>query len=136
MNDGVRYLGKNPSLEAVAQLSETRAVRLTFGEGELRRARETNSRGDVLGPRPASTILGASVHQRLEMDAPANEQRANPLGGAELMTGDGQEVELLLLGVDRNLAKRLHRVGVEQRAMCLGFFGKFGDRLNGSDLIV
>ena len=44
------------------------------------------------------------VHQRLERRSPADEDRANPLRGADLVTGKREEVYRKRLYVDHELA--------------------------------
>src|SRR6185436_8819836 len=85
MNHGVRNLGQNSSLEAVAEPGKARAMRLAFLYSQLRRARQPDGGSDVLGARTASAILRPAVHQRLEVNAPPNEQRSDSLRRAELV---------------------------------------------------
>src|SRR6185436_4986306 len=107
MNHGVRNLGQNTRLEAVAEPAKARAMCLAFFNSQLGRARQPDGGSDVLRARAASAILRAAVHQRLEMNAPPNEQRSDSLRRAELVAGDSKEIELLCLGVNRDFAKCL-----------------------------
>ena len=52
----------------------------------------------------------------MQPDAPADPQRADALRAVELVRRDREQVHAERLDVDRDLARRLHRVGVEQRA--------------------
>ena len=52
------------------------------------------------------------------------------------MAGDRQQVDAERRDVERQLAGRLHGVGVEQRAAGVGDGGELGDRLDGADLVV
>src|SRR6185503_3231059 len=92
--------------------------------------------GDVLSARPASAVLRPAVHQRLEMNSPPNEKRTDSLWRSELVSRDGEEIELLRLRVDWDFAKSLDGVGMEQRAALLCLVGELGHRLNRTDLVI
>src|SRR5512144_2829789 len=108
MNDGIGNTSENHRLEAIAHCAKALRFLLVFGKRELGRSCESDCVRDVLGSGPATTILRASVHQRLDLGSAANEQRTDALGRADLVTGDRQQVELLIRGVDVNLSERLH----------------------------
>jgi len=76
------------------------------------------------------------VHQRLDVRPPADEERADSLGRAELVARDGEKVELLRLGVDPDLPERLDSVGVDHHAALFRFCGEFGHGLNRADFVV
>src|SRR5437762_2516981 len=109
---------------------------LALGEGELRGAGEANGSSDVFGVRSAPAILGATVHQRLEMNSATNEKRTDSFRRAELVPRNGKEIELLLLRVDGGFAECLYGVGMHECAMFLGFAGELGDGLDRSNLVV
>ena len=59
-----------------------------------------------------------------------------PLGPCSLCPGQRQHVDFGRFQVDRNLADRLHRVGVEQRAGVMGHLGELRDREDRPGLVV
>ena len=71
-----------------------------------------------------------SDQKRGKLRSLADIEHADPLGGVELVTGNGKHVDGVLLHVDRDLADRLHRIGVEQNAP---FMGQFRRLLHGED---
>src|SRR5262249_51223846 len=66
----------------------------------------------------------------------ADIKRADALGRIELVAGDGQQIDAELIHVDWNLANRLRRVGVDERADGAGGTGNPCDRLQGADLVL
>ncbi len=52
------------------------------------------------------------------------------------MRGDRHQVDVVLVHVDRNLADRLHAIGVEQDALLAADLADLGHRLNHADLVV
>ena len=72
--------------------------------------------GDVLGAGPDAVLLAAAVDDRLDRLAVADDQRADALGRADLVAGDGEQGAGELAQRDGHLAERLDRVGVEDHA--------------------
>ena len=70
---------------------------------------------------------GCKLYPRV---AAANVERANALGAVNLVRGDREQVDIVFLHVDGNLADGLHSVGREKDAV---LFGDFADFLNGID---
>ncbi len=81
----------------------------------------------------AAVDLLGDLHARI---AAANVQRADTLRPIDLMAGERQHIDVVLLHIDRNLAHSLHRVGVEDDALLVAELADLGDRLNHADLVV
>jgi hypothetical protein len=58
-------------------------------------------------------LVPAAVQQRLNRDATAHKQGADPLGRIGLVAGDRQKVDAEFIHVGRNLADGLGGIGVE-----------------------
>ena len=82
---------------------------------------------------PPPSIMRREQHARV---APPDVERADALRPAHLVRADGRHVHLQIVDVERNLADRLHGVGVEQDALLLRDRADLGDRLNHADLVV
>lgn len=95
-----------------------------------------DDRRDVFGAGAASALLLAAVDEVGQQDALPDVEGADPLGGVDLVAGEGEHVDLLGLHVDRNVADRLHRVGVEPDAPFAAELADLGDRLDGADLVI
>ena len=52
------------------------------------------------------------------------------------MPGDGERIDPARREVDRHLADRLHRVGVQGHAVLVRHLRQLADRLHGADLVV
>ena len=84
--------------------------------------RDVDRRGEagrpdhVEGPRAHVALLAAAVLDRGERRGAPGEQRADPDRSAELVRGEGQQVEPAGGEVDRHVADRLHGVAVHDRA--------------------
>ena len=101
-----------------------RAARATRAASarELRAARAARRRpaGDrrhVLGARAAVALVLAAGDDRQQARAALDPQRAGALRAVELVRRQRQQVDAERPHVDRNLAGRLHGVGVQQRAV-------------------
>ena len=73
--------------------------------------------GDVLRTGALAPLLGAALDDARQGDALADVQRADALGAVELVAGQGEHIDVLLLDVDVQMADGLHGVGVEQDAL-------------------
>src|SRR5690606_3609705 len=65
------------------------ALRLREGE----RGREADRTRDILRTGATPGLLASPVHERLERDAPAHEERADPLGSPQLVPGERHRLD-------------------------------------------
>lgn len=85
---------------------------------------------------PAALMSGA-VDERLDLDPPANVERADALGGIDLVARDGEKIDPeLIIDLRRDLADGLGGVGVQEHAALAGDLRDLGDRLDRADLVV
>ena len=83
--------------------------------------------------------MAAAVHLRRDSHAwslRANIQRADSLRPVNLVRGDRREVDPRLLEINRHLANRLHRVGVEHDSFFFRDLADLGNRMKRADLVV
>jgi hypothetical protein len=80
----------------------------------------------------AVNLLG-KLHARV---AAANIQRAHALRPVDLVAGEREQVDVVGLHVDGNLADGLHGVGVEDDALLVAELADLGDGLDDADLVV
>src|SRR6185437_8521047 len=97
---------------------------------------ERHDAGDVLGAGPDAELLAAAMDDRFQGVAVAHDERADALGGTDLVAGDGKESDGNFREVDRNLAERLNGVRVERDSCLATSCRELRDRLDGPDLVV
>src|SRR5207253_2267228 len=77
---------------------------------ELHRPPQSDDPRHVLRARPQPELLPTAVDDRFDGVPVAYEQRADPLGSADLVAGNGDESTADVLERDRDLAERLNGV--------------------------
>lgn len=83
---------------------------------QLHRLGEARDLRGGLGARAQAALLSTAREQRTHRAAArADVKRADALGGVELVSADGNEVRAQRIRAERELQKRLYRVGVQQR---------------------
>ena len=78
----------------------------------------------------------AAGQQRLHARAALDPERPGAFRAVEFVRRQGEQIDAERAHVDRNFARRLHGVGVHQRATFVGDRRDIGDRLNGSDFVI
>ncbi len=126
--------------EPIAHRANPRLVFGVAAGGQVHRRGQGDDRRHVLRARAAARLLVAADQQRADRHAAANEQGAHPLGRVQLVARKRQHVDVLHVDrqVDRQLAHRLGRVGVEDdvRVGLLGDPGELFDREDHARLVV
>jgi hypothetical protein len=101
---------------------------------------EADDAGYVFGSGAALALVRAAVQHGGEADVLADEEDADAFGGVELVTGEGEEVDVLKrtfgAQVEWEFAGGLDCVGVEERAGGVGDGGELGDGLDDAGLVV
>ena len=77
-----------------------------------------------------------AIEELAHASATLDEEGANALGCVEFVAGEGKQVELEGLYVDRYLSDGLHRVGVEVDVGVRSDAANFRKRLNGAEFVV
>ena len=97
---------------------------------------EANNACDIFRARTHTTLMVAAVKKLLQTRAAANVQRANALRSVEFMAGEGQQVEMELMDVDRNFPGGLHGIAMEINVGVFGDAADFFERLHRSEFVV
>ena len=114
-------------------------VSLVVGQVMVNQLAGLTQRGhvyDILGAGPPIPFVAGSVHLLFQRHTPADVQRANPLWSVEFVSGDGQQVHSQFIHQHRNLADGLSAIGVQQRAVPVGYLGDCLDWLYSANLVV
>ena len=80
--------------------------------------------------------MAAAEELRLEFDAGADVEGTDAFGGVHFMAAEGVEVDAESGEIQGEAAGDLDAVGVEEGSSVMGEGGKFGDRLEGAELVV
>ena len=92
--------------------------------------------GDIFGARALAALPGAALDDVRENDALARIEHADALRPVELVAGEGEHVDVLLLHVDVQMPRSLHGVGMEKDASLFANCADLGDGQHGADLVV
>ena len=127
---------EDAQLEPIAERAQARAFFAHLLQRELggrRRGRRCRERSPS---RAAIALLPAAGHRAAGAARRAAPERADAFRSVELVRGDREQIDAQRLHVDRDLARRLHRIGMQQRAVLVRDRRELRDRLNRSDLVV
>ena len=122
--------------ESIAQRAHPDGLGLQLRRGQAGGDAQAGNRRHVLGAGAPVPLVLAAGQDRQHPGAALDPQRAGALRAVELVGRQREQIDAERPHVDRNLADRLHGVGVHQRAALVGDGGDLGDRLNGADLVV
>src|SRR5208282_6045252 len=139
VDENLVELGFQALFEAVAESAQSNGLFFHFLLAELACFAEANDAGHVEGAGTHAALVAAAVNDGGELHtgvAAANIQRANALGAVNLVAANGQQVDVVFLYVDRNLANGLHAVRGEENAVFLGDFADLGDGIDDANLVV
>ena len=113
-----------------------RGAGVAVGEGGCGGGAEAGQGGGGEGAGAQAALLAAAVDEGAQAGSGANDQGADAGGAAELVGGEGEQVDAVGGHVDPGEAGRLHGVAEQDRAGGVGQLGHGGDRLAGADLVV
>jgi len=122
--------------EAVAQPGKPRPVGRDVGARPFDRRPEADDAGKVLGAGAPAPLLPAAVDEVCDFCSVPDVEGADALGAVELVAREGEEVDVVLIDVEFEVADRLDGVGVEGDAVLAGDGADLADRLDGPDLVV
>ena len=83
--------------------------------------------------------MASAVKQRLEPDlaiATTHVESTDPLRPVEFVSRNAQQIDVVGLNIERNLADRLRGIGVEDHTAVATNPANFGDWVNRSDLVI
>src|ERR1700730_8490030 len=106
---------------------------------QFARLAESDDAGDIerSGPHaalvPAPVDAGGKLHARI---APTHVQGAYALGPINLVPGNRQEINVVLLNVHRDFADRLYAIHRKDDAVLFGDFADFRHRIDHADFVV
>ncbi len=106
------------------------------GAGPLHGHRQAHDFRHVFRTGAAAPLLCAAVHKILNGDAGTEVQCPHALWRVDLVSAEGEHVDILFLHVDVHVADGLHRIGVEQHAVLFADGADFRDGLDGADFVV
>src|SRR6202011_5735145 len=122
--------------EVVAEFLLALALGLHLVHADLAGLAESDDAGDVEGARAHAALVPAAVDLLGDLDAgvaAADVESADTLRAIDLVAGEGEDVDVVLLDVDRDLADGLDCVGVEKDALLVAELADLGDRLDDTD---
>ena len=90
----------------------------------------------ILRPAAARPFLMAAAKERSEFRSLTHIERADSLRPMQLMPGKRKEIDLRRFQIDRNLADRLHSVGMKQSACLMRETRQFFDGKQRAGLVV
>ena len=127
-------------VQPVAQRAQPLASRSAISAcAQLRRLAEADDARHVERARAHAALVAAAAdllgEQHARVAAP-HVERADALRAVHLVRAHRHQVDLRLVDVERHLADRLHRVGVEEDALLLRDRADLRDRLQHADLVV
>ena len=104
--------------------------------GFLQRGGHAADARNILRTCALAPLLGAALNQIHQWKAPTDIQRAHALGAVELVAGEAQHIDVLLLHMDVQVSRRLHRVGVEGNSGFPADRADFRNRQDRANLVV
>ena len=127
---------RRPGHQVVAQAADPLGVLGLLLDRDLHGRGEAGDCGGVDGARSDVTLLArrrAAARHRAARDVRRGRRRRR---AADLVPGEGEQVDAARGEVDRHLADGLHRVGVDRDAVRVRDATRPRDRLDGADLVV
>ena len=134
----VLALGADSVDEALGKHLDVRAIVFHLLTGDRARLPEADAERGREGARAQAALLAPAGDERLHPNpwAAANVDGADALGAVDLVPGDGEQVDLHVLDVDRDLTHRLRGVGVEEHLVGAAHLANLFQRLDDSDFVV
>src|SRR6266566_227226 len=129
------------ALRRASSLSRSAAMRALRAKPVARcrcRRAEARDGGHVLGAGPQVALLTAALDQRIEeVKRPRSpNERADALGGADLVPGQGQKISPEGVDIAGNSTRGLDRVDMQRAARRVDYARSLRNRLNNAGLVV
>ena len=139
--DGIAVQGAVGNLretgdKLVPQCGDLGGVFVDVIAGLLQRSGQTHDAGNVFRTGPLAPLLCAALDDVGQGDALPGIQHAGALGTVELMAGEGQHIDVLLIDIDVEMTGGLHGVGMEQDTFFPADRADLRNGQDGADLVV
>src|SRR5690606_11666075 len=92
--------------------------------------------GNIFRAGSEPSFLSAALNQRQEPYSLADIKTSYAFGAVELVSGEGEHVNVHFLNINRNMSHCLNSVGMENDAVLSADFAYLLNRLNGADFVV
>ncbi|OQC18642.1 MAG: hypothetical protein BWX70_03456 [Verrucomicrobia bacterium ADurb.Bin070] len=132
----IRTGGEQAVFQLVAQARERAPFLIHVRSREVNSFAETHDVRHVFRAAAPSVLLMAAQHEGFESRAAPQVEDANAFGRVQLVSGDRKHVDRQALHVDRQFARDLHRVGVDDGARLLGDLDDLLHREHDAGLVV
>ena len=130
-------LGGEPLEGLLLQGGHVGHIPLQGGRPRLHRRGEGGNLSGGLGARAQAALLAAPPDHGRELQAAADVQGPNPLGGVDLVPAHRQQVRPQLFGGEGHLQEALDRVAVDEGlGLLMDQFGRLGHGQDGAQLVV
>src|SRR5438477_546228 len=109
-------------METTSERGESTGLGRSLSLRDFARSAKADNPRHVQGPAAQTTLMPAAIDAALELRLvlTTHIKRANALGAIQLVRAEGQQIDTITLNVDIDLAYRLRRICVKQRAAAMG----------------
>ena len=122
--------------ELVPEGRDLRGMGFQIGHGLVQSRRHAHNAGQILGAGPLATLLSAALDDVGGGDAATDVQGTDATGTVELVAGEAQHINIVVLHMDGQVAHSLNGIGVEEDTGLLADGTDFPDGQHGADLVV
>src|SRR5262245_16405863 len=117
----MRDLCKDSLDKIIAEAGDFFLVLTNAGESTFAGLSKSHNTCYIFRSRPDRGLLTSTVDNRLKLPSAADVKSSDSLWTVNLVGRDREHVDIYNLYIDRDLANRLYRVGVEQRAIFMRY---------------
>src|SRR6267154_4339580 len=132
-------LGFEARTQPVTQRAHLLGLLWHFLLGQFAGLAEADDAGDVQRAGTHTALVAAAIDNGGKLNArvaTANIEGTDAFGSVDLVAGDREQVDVVLLDVDWNFANSLHTIDSENNAVFLGNLADFRHRIDDANLIV
>ena len=131
----MRYLFKT-FYKSVAQSGRFLGVGIDIGVRLFESRDHADDTGDILGACTLAALLRAAFDDIRQSDTLAGIEKSDTLGAVELMSREGEHIDILFLDVYMDMTDSLNGIGMEDNALFFTYSPYLGDGLDAADLVV
>src|SRR6267378_1614304 len=132
-------LGFEARTQPVTQRAHLLGLLGHFLLGQFAGLAEADDAGDIQRAGTHTALVAAAIDNGGKLNArvaTANIEGTDAFGSIDLVAGDGEQVDIVLLDVDWNFANRLHTIDSEDDAVFLGNLADFRHGIDDANLVV